>query len=102
MFPHGLAVRIPGFHPGSPGSTPGVGKQLYFILCLFLGSPGQGRCWPAGMGPAQAAKVARAGAQDRGREAEGQSQVCQPREKMRGRFHCCLERRQGEDFIAAW
>ena len=26
VVPHGLAVRIPGFHPGSPGSTPGVGK----------------------------------------------------------------------------
>ena len=25
-FPYGLAVRIPGFHPGGPGSTPGMGK----------------------------------------------------------------------------
>lgn len=24
-LPHGLAVRIPGFHPGGPGSTPGMG-----------------------------------------------------------------------------
>ena len=24
-FPYGLAVRIPGFHPGGPGSTPGMG-----------------------------------------------------------------------------
>ena len=23
--PYGLAVRIPGFHPGGPGSTPGMG-----------------------------------------------------------------------------
>ena len=25
-FPYGLAVRIPGFHPGGPGSTPGMGN----------------------------------------------------------------------------
>ena len=24
-FPYGLAVRIPGFQPGGPGSTPGMG-----------------------------------------------------------------------------
>lgn len=29
-LPHGLAVRIPGFHPGGPGSTPGVGKRDSF------------------------------------------------------------------------
>ena len=23
---HGLVVRIPGFHPGGPGSIPGVGN----------------------------------------------------------------------------
>lgn len=40
VVPHGLAVRIPGFHPGSPGSTPGVGKRLCFVLCLFWGSLG--------------------------------------------------------------
>lgn len=28
MFPYALAVWIPGFHPGSPGSTPGMGTQL--------------------------------------------------------------------------
>lgn len=28
--PHGLAVRIPGFHPGGPGSTPGVGREVSF------------------------------------------------------------------------
>ena len=29
---HGLVVRIPGFHPGGPGSIPGVGKfsDIYF------------------------------------------------------------------------
>ena len=32
----GLVVRIPGFHPGGPGSIPGTGK---FVLCLsFLPS----------------------------------------------------------------
>ena len=30
-IPHGLTARIPGFHPGGPGSTPGVGNlQLPF------------------------------------------------------------------------
>lgn len=29
--PHGLAVRIPGFHPGGPGSTPGVGKRCFLF-----------------------------------------------------------------------
>ena len=27
---YGLAVRIPGFHPGGPGSTPGMGTT-YFL-----------------------------------------------------------------------
>ena len=27
-LPYGLAVRIPGFHPGGPGSTPGMGKNI--------------------------------------------------------------------------
>ena len=31
-IPYGLAVRIPGFHPGGPGSTPGMGKNAFFIL----------------------------------------------------------------------
>ena len=26
IVPRGLAVRIPGFHPGGPGSTPGAGE----------------------------------------------------------------------------
>ena len=29
-LPYGLAVRIPGFHPGGPGSTPGMGTQYLF------------------------------------------------------------------------
>ena len=33
-LPYGLAVRIPGFHPGGPGSTPGMGTQ-YFFSFLF-------------------------------------------------------------------
>ena len=28
-IPCGLAVRIPGFHPGGPGSTPGIG--IHFL-----------------------------------------------------------------------
>ena len=31
-IPYGLAVRIPGFHPGGPGSTPGMGKNAFYIL----------------------------------------------------------------------
>ena len=27
-FPYGLAVRIPGFHPGGQGSTPGMGTHF--------------------------------------------------------------------------
>ena len=33
-IPYGLAVRIPGFHPGGPGSTPGMGRYLYIFLYL--------------------------------------------------------------------
>ena len=39
--PYGLAVRIPGFHPGGPGSTPGMGILLSdfsssdMIRCFF-------------------------------------------------------------------
>ena len=29
-FPRGLAVRISGFHPGGPGSIPGVGTNCFF------------------------------------------------------------------------
>ena len=28
-LPYGLAVRIPGFHPGGPGSTPGMGTTVF-------------------------------------------------------------------------
>ncbi len=31
IVPYGLAVRIPGFHPGGPGSTPGMGST---VLCV--------------------------------------------------------------------
>ena len=34
-FPYGLAVRIPGFHPGGPGSTPGMGKQVVLFTAIF-------------------------------------------------------------------
>ena len=35
-FPRGLTARISGFHPGGPGSTPGVGKFLLLKNCLIL------------------------------------------------------------------
>ena len=40
-FPYGLAVRIPGFHPGGPGSTPGMGitRQFFFYLFFFFAGP---------------------------------------------------------------
>ena len=28
---HGLVVRIPGFHPGGPGSIPGVGTFYIYV-----------------------------------------------------------------------
>ena len=28
-LPYGLVVRIPGFHPGGPGSIPGVGTSIF-------------------------------------------------------------------------
>ena len=31
-FPRGLAVRISGFHPGGPGSIPGVGNPFYWWM----------------------------------------------------------------------
>ena len=34
-IPRGLMARIPGFHPGGPGSIPGVGVQSFFIPCLL-------------------------------------------------------------------
>ncbi len=39
VVPFGLVVRIPGFHPGGPGSIPGVGvfvvAKLFFPLPVF-------------------------------------------------------------------
>ena len=35
-FPYGLAVRIPGFHPGGPGSTPGMGTVSFTYLSPFM------------------------------------------------------------------
>ena len=38
--PFGLVVRIPGFHPGGPGSIPGVGRPIFFLLLsLYPGIP---------------------------------------------------------------
>ena len=34
-IPYGLAVRIPGFHPGGPGSTPGMGKMIVVFTIIF-------------------------------------------------------------------
>ena len=33
-IPFGLVVRIPGFHPGGPGSIPGMGS-FYFLTFLI-------------------------------------------------------------------
>jgi hypothetical protein len=37
-IPRGLTVRIAGFHPAGPGSTPGVGTSLFSenLRYLFL------------------------------------------------------------------
>ena len=37
-FPFGLVVRIPGFHPGGPGSIPGMGTFSFssFGFLFFL------------------------------------------------------------------
>ena len=32
LIPRGLTARISGFHPGGPGSTPGVGILLTFLF----------------------------------------------------------------------
>ena len=29
VFPYSIAVRIPGFHPGGPGSTPVMGISIF-------------------------------------------------------------------------
>ena len=47
-IPYGLAVRIPGFHPGGPGSTPGMGKRKFpffkHLLLLLFSSRGLNIC----------------------------------------------------------
>ncbi len=40
MVPYGLAVRIPGFHPGDPGSTPGVGSSVLVCVCVCVYTAG--------------------------------------------------------------
>ena len=35
-IPYGLVVRIPGFHPGGPGSIPGVGTFWSKSFLIFL------------------------------------------------------------------
>nr|XP_021322020.1 uncharacterized protein LOC110437899 [Danio rerio] len=40
QFPYGLAVRIPGFHPGGLGSTPGLGRLERFCFCPFRPAAG--------------------------------------------------------------
>ena len=37
VVPYGLAVKIPGFHPGGPGSTPDMGILLSdFASCDMI------------------------------------------------------------------
>ena len=46
-LPYGLAVRISGFHPGGPGSTPGMGTyflrvqtlEVFFSVCYEAPMP---------------------------------------------------------------
>ena len=35
-FPRGLTARISGFHPGGPGSTPGVGIYFWDLFQFYL------------------------------------------------------------------
>ena len=37
-LPYGLVVRIPGFHPGGPGSIPGVGTFLKAHIIISYAS----------------------------------------------------------------
>ena len=41
-LPYGLVVRIPGFHPGGPGSIPGLGASFWLI---FLGARFSSEKW---------------------------------------------------------
>ena len=34
-IPDGLGVRIPGFHPGGPGSIPGLGEFFSTKMAIF-------------------------------------------------------------------
>ena len=36
QFRHGLVVRIAGSHPAGPGSIPGAGTYLFFLLTAIL------------------------------------------------------------------
>ena len=36
LLPYGLAVRIPGFHPGGPGSTPGMGMIVSLLVTGYI------------------------------------------------------------------
>ena len=36
VLPFGLVVRIPGFHPGGPGSIPGMGIFLKRIFIFVV------------------------------------------------------------------
>ena len=38
QVPDGLGVRIPGFHPGGPGSIPGLGVSFFLILYSMSGN----------------------------------------------------------------
>ena len=37
QIPIGLVVRIPGFHPGGPGSIPGLGDFFLLTLSKLVG-----------------------------------------------------------------
>ena len=35
-IPFGLVVRVPGFHPGGPGSIPGMGRIFWCFMSSKL------------------------------------------------------------------
>ena len=39
LVPRGLTARISGFHPGGPGSTPGVGRYFNNYFLEFIRKP---------------------------------------------------------------